>query len=54
MRELRVEDEKAIANYVRMPAHLFDELLNRISLIIQHRDTQLRPALSIKGFTNPE
>jgi len=28
MRELRVEDENAFANYVRMPAHLFDELLN--------------------------
>ena len=43
MRELRVEDENAFANYVRMPAHLFDELLNRISPIIQRRDTHLRP-----------
>ena len=29
MQELRVEDENAFANYVRLPPHMFDELLNR-------------------------
>jgi len=45
MRELREEDDNAFANYIRMPAYLFDELLNRISPNIQRRDIHLRPAL---------
>ena len=45
MQELKVEDENAFVNCVRMPPHLFDELLNRISPVIQRRDTRLRPAL---------
>ena len=45
MQELRVEDENAFANYVRMPPRMFDELLNRISPVIQRRDTHTRPAL---------
>ncbi|XP_046559290.1 protein ALP1-like [Haliotis rubra] len=40
-----MEDENAFANYVRMPPHMFDELLNRISPVIQRRDTHMRPAL---------
>ena len=40
-----MEDENAFANYVRMPPHMFDELLNRISQVIQRRDTHMRPAL---------
>ena len=45
MQELRVEDENAFANYVRIPPHMFDELLNRIRPVIQRRDTHMRPAL---------
>ena len=45
MQELRVEDENAFAHYVRIPPHMFDELLNRISTVIQRRDTHMRPAL---------
>ena len=45
MHELRVEDENAFANYVRMPPALFDELLNMISPFIQRRDTHLRKSL---------
>ena len=33
------------ANYVRLPPHIFDELLNRISSVIQRRDTHMRQAL---------
>ncbi|XP_046569601.1 uncharacterized protein LOC124277919 [Haliotis rubra] len=40
-----MEDENAFANYVRMPPHMFNELLNRISPVIQRRDTHMRPAL---------
>ena len=43
MHELRVEDENA--NYVKLPPHMFDELLNRISSVIQKTDTHVRPAL---------
>ena len=35
LKELRVGDENAFMNYVRMPPQLFDELLNRIRPIIQ-------------------
>ena len=45
MQVLRVEDENAFANYVRLPPHMFDELLNRISPVIHSRDTHMRPAL---------
>ena len=40
-----MEDKNAFANYVRMPPHMFDELLNMIRPVIQRRDTHMRPAL---------
>ena len=45
MQELRIEDEYTFANYVRLPPHMFDELVNRISPVIQRNDTHMRPAL---------
>ena len=46
MQVLRVEDGNAFANYVRLPSHMFDDLLNRISPVIQRRDTHVRSALN--------
>ena len=45
---LRVEDENAFANYVRLPPHMFDELLNRISPVIQRRDTHMKVDVGMK------
>jgi len=44
----RVEDENAFANYVRLPPHMFDELLNRISPVIQRRDTHMKVDVGMK------
>ena len=40
-----MDDENAFANYVRLPPHMFDVLLNRISSVIQRRDTHMTPTL---------
>jgi hypothetical protein len=45
MQELRVEDENAFTNYIRLPPQLFDELLQRIGPIIQKEETRLRKPL---------
>ena len=45
MQELRVEDENSFTNYVRMPPQMFDELLQRITPVIQRQHTRLRPPL---------
>ena len=45
MQELRVADQNAFANYVRLPPHMFDELLNMVSPVIQRRNTHMRPVL---------
>ena len=46
LQDLRLEDEHAFINYVRLPPHMFDELLNRISPVIQKRDNHMTPALN--------
>ena len=45
MQVLRLEDENAFANYVRLPPDMFDERLNRISQVIRRRDIYMRLAL---------
>ena len=40
-----MEDENVFANCVKLPPHMVYELLNRISSVIQKRNTHVRPAL---------
>ena len=45
MQHLRVEDENAFGNYVRMPPQLFDKLFNRMTPYIQGKTTHMRKPL---------
>ena len=45
MRELRMEDTISFFNYLRMQPVMFDEILNRVGLRIQKKDTNLRKCL---------
>lgn len=44
--ELRYEDPKAFEEFFRMPAYLFDRLLNLVGPHIQRQDTTMRKSVS--------
>ena len=45
VKELRAEDTESYFNYLRMPPHLFDEILHKIEHRIQKKNTNFRRAL---------
>ena len=45
LRELRMEDNSSVFNYMRMEPLMFEEILNRVSPRIQKSDTHFRKAL---------
>ena len=40
--ELRVEDTESYFNYLRMPPHIFDEILHKVEHRIKKKDTHFR------------
>ena len=45
--ELRMEDQQSFFNFLRMPAEIFDELLNRVGPRIRKMDTNCIKALEL-------
>jgi len=45
MAELRMEDQQSFFNFLKMPPHMFDELLKRVGLRCHKMDTHYRKAL---------
>ena len=47
MTEFRREDQQSFFNFLRMPAEMFNELINRVGPRIQRMDTHSRKALQL-------
>lgn len=43
--ELRAEDESSFLNFLRVSPEIFDDLLNRVTPLIQRQDTVFRKAI---------
>lgn len=48
VKELHDGDSTSFTNFLRVPKHLFEDLVSRIYDRLQHRDTNLRPAISVQ------